>query len=105
MKHAEWHLTQSVDNGANTLTKQAEPGRKHVVTHISGSFSAAAIKTLLLRRGTAPTTMRTYYVHNLFHVDFMSPIAFEENEAVVLTLAASGTGGVLGVANMSGYTI
>lgn len=98
-----WVVTATADNNIATATKAAETGKSHYVTSISGSFSAAAIQLMQLKDGT--TTIGNYHVHNQRDIVFAKPIKITAGNAVSLTLAASGSAGVVGAVTLAGFTI
>lgn len=100
---ATWAVTATADNAASTATKAAESGKSHYVTSISGSFSAAAIKLLTLKDGT--TVIGNHYVHNAFGLTFPNPIKLTSGNLAELSLAASGTAGVIGAVTLNGFTL
>lgn len=103
MKNAEWNLTSTSDNATLTLTRPADEAKKHCITQLEASFSAAAIKLLTIKEGT--TVRRSIYVHNAIAVRFDPPLEFAQGSAISLELAASGSGGVIGAANLTGFTV
>lgn len=100
---ATWSVTATADNLAATATKAAETGKSHYVTSISGAFSAAAIKLMTLKDGT--TIVGNHYVHNEFGLTFPAPIKLTSGNLAGLSLAASGTVGVIGAVNLNGFTL
>jgi hypothetical protein len=100
---AEWTLTATADNAVATVTRAAEAGRRHYVTGVSGSFSAALIR--LMRLLTGAIVVGSFHVHNSRDVEFATPIEVPENTAATLDLAASGTLGQVGAVVLRGYTI
>lgn len=99
---AEWSITATADNAAATATRAAEAGKSHYITAIFGSFSAAAIKLATLKDGT--TVIGNYYVHNADSVPLARPLKITSGAAAELSLAASGTAGVIGAVTLKGYT-
>lgn len=103
MQEATWYAKDSQDNALATATKAAVANQKHVITHVSASFSAAATKLLQIKHGT--TVVWEGYVVNSLVVDLTSAFpAAGTNTAVSAELAASGTASVLGKVNLAGYT-
>lgn len=100
---ATWSETTTADNAAATVTKAAEAGKSHYITSISGSFSAAAIRLATLKDGA--TTKGNFHVHNQREITFDKPLKITAGAAAELSLAASGTAGVIGAVTMQGYTI
>ena len=99
---AEWSASAQGDNAGVTPTKAAEAGKRHYITSISLSFTTTAGKGATLAHGA--TTVRRYQVAQSLVEVFIPPLRCDVNTAAVLTLNASGTGGVIGAANMSGFT-
>ena len=100
-----WCVTTNADNATATATRAAPAGGiRHYITSISGSFTVAqtTAKTLILKDGT--TEIARWYVFNSQPVIFASPIRLSAATAANLELAASGTGGQVGAATMSGFT-
>lgn len=100
---ATWSVTATADNAAATATKAAEAGKSHYVTSISGAFSAAAIKLMTLKDGT--TVIGNHYVHNASGFNFANPIKIASGNLAELSLAASGTAGVIGAVTLNGFTL
>lgn len=98
-----WSVTATADNAAATATKAAEAGKSHYITAISGSFSAAAIKLMTIKDGAA--IIDNFYVHNALGLVFPNPIKITAGNLAELSLAASGTAGVIGAVNLHGYTL
>ena len=99
---SSWVSQATADNSAATATKSASGKNSHFITGVAGSFSAAAIKTLILKEGS--TELARFHVHNNFSMTFASPIKLQPGTVANLVLAASGTGGVDGTAVLIGYT-
>src|SRR5262245_22501743 len=105
---SDWCVTTNADNATATATRAAPTGGIcNYVTMIAGSFSAApgTPKTLILKNGT--TEIGRWYISTGGvgqSVVFNSPIRLSPGTAANLDLAASGTGGTIGAATMSGYT-
>ena len=99
-----WCVTTNADNATATATKAAPAGGIcHYITSVSGGFSVAnAGKTLILKDGT--TEVGRWYVTSGQIVCFSSPIKLSPATAANLELAASGTGGQVGAATMTGFT-
>lgn len=94
--------TTTADNAAAavTLAKPAN-GAKHKVCEVSASFSAAAIKLLTITDGG--TVKGNYHVHNQRSVMFDPPLELLDSASI--SLAASGTGGVIGALTVSFFTL
>lgn len=104
MREAEWIEKDTQDNVEATATKAAQANRRHVITHVSASFSAAATKLLQVKHGT--TVVWEHYVVNSEIVPLPDGVRnANENEAVSAVLAASGAGGTVGKVNLAGYTL
>jgi len=103
MEVAEWTETVTANNAAATVTHAAETVGAHYITSISGSFSAAAIKLMTLKDGT--TVIGNYHIHNADFIPFAKPIRITMGAIAELSLAASGTGGVIGAVTMTGFTV
>jgi hypothetical protein len=100
---AEWTLTATADNAVAAVTRPAEAGRRHYVTGISGSYSAALAGLMRLLAGVA--VIGSFHAHNQRDIELAAPIELPENTAVTLDLAASGTLGQIGAVVLRGYTI
>ena len=104
MKPTEWRETDSDDNAASTATKAAAANKRHTLSVVIASYSTAATSGLLTitvtLNGTSSTI--THYVHGADVIPL--EIRGDENTAVSATLAASGTGGVVGRVNIVGHT-
>lgn len=98
-----WIATDNDDNALSTATKAAPPaGLSHHITSISGGYSATVSgNTLILKDGS--TEVGRWYVYDSFALVFPSPVQI--NGVANLELAASGTGGTVGAATMTGYTL
>lgn len=98
-----WVAKDSQDNALATASKAAGgAGVYHYVTGVYASFSAAATKLLQIKDGT--TVIWEGYVVNSRDVVFGSPIRIAANAACSAELAASGTVGVVGKVNITGFT-
>lgn len=102
---SSWVATANADNAAATATKAAPAGAlSHYITSISGSFATANTgKALILKQGT--TEIARWYVQGNVTLALSSPIKLGPGMAANLELAASGTGGQVGAATMTGYTL
>ena len=102
-KRASWTVTATADNAAATSTKTGVAGRSFYVTGVAGSFAgAAAGKLMTLKDGS--TVIGNWYVTNQFSEAFENPIKITKGADAVLSLAASGTGGMNGATTLVGYT-
>lgn len=101
---ASWVDTDNADDAAATATRPAVSGLSHHITGVSASFSAATgSKLLLLKQGS--TEIMRWFVTNDFSEEFVSPVQLDPNTVANLVLVASGTGAVIGTANLKGYTL
>ncbi len=98
---AEWTVVATADNAIASVSKAAVTGKAHYITAVHASFSAAAIKLLIWSDGT---TERRMYVHNQRDIAFSEPVKVDDATAFVGSLAASGTGAVIGALTVHGYT-
>lgn len=99
-----WVETANADNVAATATRAAETGKSHYVTSVSASFSASVAGALLTISEGAAEIARVY-VHDHAEVSLPKPIEIAEGTAVSAELAASGSAGVVGAVNLTGYTV
>lgn len=99
---ADWHVTDSDDNAESVASKAGITGQRHVVTHVSASFSAAVIKLLEIKDGT--TVILARYVHSAADLSFPQGLRGSSGNLVSATLAASGAGGTIGKVSIHGYT-
>jgi hypothetical protein len=97
-----WNEKDSQDNLAATAKRVASPNKKHYITGVSASFSAAATKLLQIKDGVA--VIWEGYVHNGQPFDFLQPLEITAGNEVSAVLAASGTAGVIGKVNLTGFT-
>lgn len=97
-----WSESANADNALATATHAGVAGQQHVLTHISASFSASVSGALLTIKEGAVEVLR-FYVYDSLEVDLELP--FADGADVVAELAASGTVGVIGAVNISGYSI
>ena len=105
MRSIDWVEKASADNALATATRAAAgEGRRHVVTKVLASFSAAATKLLQLKHGAV--VVFEHYVVNSEVVEIPEGLRNAgNNEAVSAELAASGGAGTIGKVNLCGYTI
>lgn len=89
--------TATADNATASATKTNV--NNVYIAGISGSFSAAAIKTLTLK--IAGSTVGTFHIHNSQSIQF-DPAILATGD-VTAELAASGTPTVIGAVNLWGY--
>lgn len=101
---SSWVETANADNSGATATRAApSDGLSHYVTSVSGSFDTSSGVTMILKEGS--TEIARWYVQDWLVFPFSYPIKIAPGSAVSLELAASGTGGVVGAVNMTGYTL
>lgn len=101
---SDWIAVDSDDNSASNATQAApDSGQSHYVTGISGGYSGAVAGALLQLKDDT-TVIATFPVHNSFSETFPSPIQISAGKPTTATLAASGSGGVVGYVNLIGYT-
>lgn len=101
---AGWSVTASADNGMATAAKAAAAGKKHIVFGVSADYSAAVVGKLLQIKDGTNVIWQTY-VHNSFQATFPRGLAATTGNAVSAELAASGTGGTVGVVSLHGVTV
>lgn len=99
---SDWHVTDSDDNAESVASKTGITGQRHVVTHVSASYTAAATKLLQIKDGT--TVILSRVVYSAADLSFPSGLRGSSGALVSATLAASGTGGVTGYVSIHGYT-
>lgn len=98
-----WSEIDNQTNALATATRVAETGKRHQVTGVSGSFSAAAAGILLVvKDGT--TEIYREYIHNAGGMSFPAPLDITEGAACSAELSAGGAA-VIGSVNLNGYTI
>lgn len=99
-----WVETGTATAATATATRAApDNGQRHYVSSISGSFGAtAAGKTLTLKEGT--TTIGVWHVYDSAHIVFPRPFGAAPNAAVSVELESGGVG-IVGRANINGYTV
>lgn len=98
-----WSITATSDNAIATATKAAEAGKSHYITSIAGSYSAANIGLITVSDGAA--VVGNYHTHNQRDVVLSRPFRAVSGNAVSVSLAASGTVGVIGAVTITGYTV
>ena len=95
-----------LDTDAIVTATRAAPGSgalSHYITSISGSFSAAVSGAKLeLKQGS--TVLATWHVYNEFLLVLPSPIKLAPGTVANLVMAAGGSA-VVGVVDMTGYTL
>lgn len=96
-----WNATSDGAAGANVLTKAAEAGKRHTVTHIAGSGDAAA--TVTLEFGATVVWQKTFggaftFSETLPPGEYTAAV----NQAVILRISAATADSK---ADMAGYDI
>lgn len=104
MLPTEWRETANADNSAATATKTAAAGKRHTLAVVSASYSSSSTTGLLTITVTlnATSSTITHYVHGADVIPL--EIRGDVNTSVAASLAASGTGGVVGRVNIIGHT-
>ncbi len=102
-KEGSFIAKDSQDNALATATVAASTVRRHYITDIVASYSAA--KTGLLQIKLGATVVFEHYFSDTYSVHLETAIVGNVNEAVSAELAASGTGGVVGKVNILGFTV
>ena len=101
--HSNWSDVATADNAAATATRAVPETGSHYITSVSGGYtSTKSGLTLILKEGT--TELQRWYVYDSFALALDKPIKLSPGTVANLVLAASGTGGVSGTANMTGYS-
>lgn len=104
IEFSAWVVTANADNGVATASKAASGNNAHYITSVSGGFSGtAAGKALILKSGS--TEIARWYVFDENTVSLGKPLKVPPGAVANLELEASGTGGRLGAATMTGYTV
>lgn len=96
-----WVATGSADNALAAASKAAEAGKTHVITGFAASYSGA--KTGLLQIKDGATVIFEQYIVNSDGLTLN--IKATAGNAVSAELAASGTLGVIGNVNLTGFTV
>ena len=107
MNTAQWTATANADNATATATKAApndKSGRERLfVSTIDASFSGSvAGATVIIKDGTTEVWRR--YFNDTTTIDFRRPFPISQAAALNVELSASGSGGVIGAVNVSGFT-
>ncbi len=99
---AFWTVTGVGTNAGVSVTKAAVVGKKHVVTHISGSGDAAAMITIESPANTILWRQRASAAAGFSFVFPPGELECPDNTAVLVKVSASTTNSE---ANIAGYTI
>ncbi len=108
LERGMWTVSAEADNATATATRSATTGQaanqKHYVSAVSASFSStvSGVMTLTIKSGS--TTMWKRHFTQEYDLDFRRPLICDPGTALNVELTASGTGGTVGVVNVSGYT-
>lgn len=95
----EWVVNAEAVAGIATATKAAPSGgKKHVVTAVAASYSAAQIGLLTITIGTKVIK------HHVINSDVLLLNLFAPTDTAVSAALAAGAGGVTGEVNLMGYT-
>lgn len=87
--------TASANNGAAIVTLAAPPaGQSHYIYGVTAGFSAAATKLLTVKDGA--TVVENIPVVNAYQDNRSRPLKISTGNACEVSLAASGTPGVVG---------
>lgn len=98
-----WSALGNADNALVTVTQAADArGRSHRVTTILASYSG--VSTGLLRVLQAAVPIAEYVIVNNAVINFSEPLMVGASSALSVTLAASGTAGIIGRVTVVGYT-
>lgn len=108
-----WVVTGTADNAAATATQAAIPGQCFYVTGFDVSYSTALTGVKQHTLKYTPTenaaevtlTFNINYTVSDGHVTFPVPIRCALNSRLLLTAAASGTGGNVSQAHLYGWTL
>lgn len=95
-------VTASADNATAIASRAAEVGKSHYIAGVYASYGAAKTGLLQIKDGAA--VVFEQYVYDKEVIVFTRPVKATLGNAVSAELAASGTAGVLGKVNLSGYT-
>jgi hypothetical protein len=97
----EWAEKASADNALAIASKAAEVDKTHIITGAHASYSGSVTGLLQIKDGV--TVIFEQYVVN----SEVIPLNIEttSGNAVSAELAASGTLGVIGKVNLTGYTL
>lgn len=99
---AFWNATGVGTNAGVTVTKAATVGKKHVVTHISGSGDAAALITIESPASTVIWRQRASAAGGFSFTFPPGELECASNTAVLVKVSASTSNSE---ANIAGYTI
>lgn len=98
-------LHAPTSNTAAVVTVTAAPGRRHVLRQIRGSYSAApaAGSTLIVEDGSGNTIDKQYLAAGgPFEFNYDPPLAGTTGAALIVTLAAGGSG-ISGAVQVNAY--
>lgn len=98
-----WTEKGSADNATARATRDAEEGKRHYVTALTGSYGNSKNGLLSILDGS--TVVYEFFVYDTAHIEFPRPIAMTVGNAVHVELDASETGGTLGYVNVQGITL
>lgn len=99
-----WIEKASADNALATATHAAASGKRHYLTGVWAAYSTAPAGEKLLQLKDGTTVIFESYVKAAEQIPFPNPIEIARGNAVSAELAASGTAGVLGKVNITGFT-
>lgn len=103
MQTTDFSVTDSQTNATATATQAAVAGRRHHITHVVASLSAAGTALLQVLLGTTVVLERYITVNTPADLLFTLPVRGNVNELVSATLAAGGVG-VVGKVTLQGRT-
>lgn len=103
-----WTVVAEADNATATATRSAPTGQaanqKHYVSAVSVSFSNAVSGVMTVTIKSNTTTLWKRHFTQEKDIDFRRPLVCAPGVALNVELTASGAGGTVGVASVSGYT-
>lgn len=104
MKPNEWIESANADNSAATATKAAAANKRHTASVVIASYSSSSTSGLLTITYTigGTSTTITHYVHGADVIPL--ELRGDINTLISASLAASGTGGVIGRVNLTGHS-
>lgn len=102
LRQSEWTETDSKTAALATAAHAANTAKRHVLTRVVASYSAAATGLLQVKHGT--TVVLEHYVTNEAVIDMPEGLRGSAvNEAVSAELASAG-GAIVGKVGIMGYT-
>jgi len=102
MRPADWTVEgTSADNTADTITKAAVAGERHMLTHITAAADEAAFFLLTIKSGT--TIIWRHFVNTDYDHEFVHPLAMDRGDQVLVDVAAAGAG-IATNCTIAGYT-